>query len=418
MIAVFLLFASFVHAEYPLGKVVEFQLPVNDCWDVQHWLDSDSYGWVTANGTEISYCLDIANPEIVTFEFTPMFCVGYEGIEEYITEHIYLRIWGSIEESLHQLLVATEAIDPNYFALVNFSRLNIDTQQQEFPVVDCIIIASECSGGHYCFSWGDINELYVWPPPPLSAGWLIVNLACHRDFEGQDDLYEHSEQAGGVIKSLSDTNLYYQRWAMESSDPFAVYDSLILAGEGHYNFWDCWDHSYGSEGLEISRLSRYYLHADSLYTTITCDTDTSFEGWACDPVRHLCGYPSRPAAQVDADGTRRMINRTGDCYAVVGNDYVWQWSNPELEGTSKYTATMSDSPDERLLVSRGNHFDVYDAADGTLLGTTSNWQGTFKYVLKQPNRASEFLTIDNNRVVRIYKPTIGLTLHVLADSNS
>ena len=413
---VFLLIASSVRAEYSLGKVAEFQLPVNDCWDVQHWLDNDSYGWVTARGNQISYCLDINNPEVVTFEYIPELVPEYSEYNHHMDGHKQVRICGSVEGNPLPILVGTQV---SFFSgeetILNFSRLNVLSQEQILPSFNYILVYlwySDCSNNI------SINDSYVWPPPPLMSNWFVVHGTYRKECDGLGTDWIIDNSIGSVY-SLDESNTVYNLGFTGGSEPFAVFDSLIIAGEGHYKEYD---DMYGWHAChQTSRRYRTYFHSESVDSDTVCDENIDYEGINCPPWWEgwaICGNPVWPVAQVDADGDRHVIDRAGDCYLITDNDYVLQWSNPELDGTYKYSATMDDSPDERLLVDRYDHFDVYDASDGTLLGAMSNLQGCYKFVMKQPDRASEFVAIDSRRVVRIYKPSIGLTLHVLPNSNS
>jgi hypothetical protein len=80
------------------------------------------------------------------------------------------------------------------------------------------------------------------------------------------------------------------------------------------------------------------------------------------------------------------------------------------------SATLVLGEDEHFLVDRGNYFDIYDAENGSLIDSTSMFQGTYQYAIKLPGHLTEFVT-RQSRTIRIYKPYYNLFDLTIAREN-
>jgi hypothetical protein len=102
-------------------------------------------------------------------------------------------------------------------------------------------------------------------------------------------------------------------------------------------------------------------------------------------------------AQTDGDGTQRLIVDYHDGTRALNPDtYDTLWYVPQHIGGE--VARLAGNADERIL--HGN--EVYDASSGTFLDNMGTMLGSLRYIIRQPDRNSEFVTLDNTRTVRIY----------------
>ena len=399
-----LLVALPVYAGYRMKLVAEFELPENDCWDVQHWTSDSTYGWVTGNDDEITYCLDINEPEIVTFEvdfeFDSVFTYDFRGIK-------HVKINGADAISSPEVVVMFEYSYNNGFEVtaLGFARVSITTQQEILPQCGSLIVNWWSDDGTERSS--SIKTLYVWPPAPFRSTHILWSIGTRYTRWGMVYDYESLYPSSGAFSLLGDSASFSMNPGGINS-PFAYVDSMIIVGVGagisrRTDF-------YGN-CTQSTESQRILYRADSLFVENICQ---SYEQSCSD---QTCLYLKDVATQISADGSRRIFFSTDTCFVDSAGCFIPAWTNPEIAGWPLYTATLHDSPDERLLRKEGNMLYVFDAEDGNCLGVISGFQGSFKYILKQPNHVSEFVTYDGS-TVRIYKPADAFTLHVLPATNS
>lgn len=408
VIIVFLLFASFLHAEYPLGKVAEFQLPgahprINwvDCqkflnWDVQHWMSDSTYGWirrVPGSTSLFEYCINTDIGDVQSFvsvysAYTPL-------------------IVGSATENPVVVLVNYYCNFDDYGA--SPSLVNVTNGHRLTTYEPLEVYAGQDS---WIAALGNIN-FQVWPPPPYSDACLISGLTANTCYETAFYSAEYHYGVGFLIH-LSQVSQGIA--GCPSISPFGVYDALSFATSDYYlSHWrDDTVPDPTTSVSSIGRLGIYDMPADSHYQEIYCQSDTS-----------NCGGTRPVVAQIDRDGTRRVLH-DGQCFLInANNEYIASWYNDDLRygyhhpAYYVFSATLDTFQNEVFVKNNGNRLFLYDAATGTFIDSTSLLEGTLQYLIKLPGKQTEYVTLDDaTDIVRIYKPTIGLTLHVLADSNS
>ena len=383
-----LLWTGIAFADFPLELVQTIQLPPNVAWDVQHWMNDSTYGWACVQGDSVYYRLNLDDS-------TSAALVNVEeggGCEYGAHRVLIFRSPTHMDEPTVGVMVR-KICQPSILEYDLFAKLLLPTGETFGPVLEYL---GNFEGG--CIRSGYFVSLFPWPPPPDTAQGIFHTRVTYRDCsEGAgDDLYDWSG-GGSVISSgnagqISDIgNVYF-------GSMFARFDQAIGAFTGRYEAhlserpcmppYECdWYWSYTTyRRVQLGFAEDSILH---------CNIEPTLQPF---PVCPLLGV----AAQIDGSGTERVFLGNGECRDPVTFDLLWE--NPSAVGWPVYAVRLFDSENERILVwVNGNYFNVFDASDGTMLGTTTTILGTPQYLLKQENAISEIVTYETEtRTVRIY----------------
>jgi hypothetical protein len=365
---------SSAQATIPIILQRTLQLPPGGGWDVQHVMDANSFGWARLSGDTIRYQMwenDSVRSRTIPHCFT-------EPVA--LTGHVAVR------------LMRLAPADGRLCAMVYSTgfRRGYDDEETDYNILSIVDLASgEClhasvseAGGYRPSPWGytrstiTITQFYPWPPPPAVSThfFTAASSASHNSSpEG-----EYSYVGGFATRIMLDSTWQIIGLGPHSNvQPFSrlIQEHVILSGT-----------SYG-----VSDDNGY-----SLYSWCSIGTYDPIDSLT---VRRDLGYHIA-AAQVDADGTERMI-LSNSALDPMTFDTLWQ--NADLSYGTKYTARLPGSPNERILVSSAQAFLIYNASDGSYIGRTSVYNGTLQGLIKHADRATEIVTFDSNTsLVRIY----------------
>lgn len=392
IVALTLLFlVSTAQAVVPFRLVTEIQLPARTIqWDVQHFEDSTSFGWValTEGAPVIGY--DEEGDEFVEVSAQDTFWFKSDLNSELDYMMFSRQGFNHLEYPLHwaelTLLRWPDHDEPVAVALAtHYSdktiRLYFLDLAEDTILASQILFTTPPGSGWPNNSYWYMNRLLsAWPNLPSTTDWLINSTNLRVTEYGSGDDYVHRYYAAGElfqIPSLTRTDFgTFSHQLFERSDSL---DFAYFAGN-NFEYWGCdWCPEFDrrfSVGIGHFSDSLVVSHVDSIET------------WG------------RVYAQEDLDGTKRILHTNGDCYDAVTGEIVF--SNPSIPDTCM-SAYARNAPGEDFLYFQAGRFQIYDGRTGEWVDSTSVIQGIPQYTLVT-NGFDQLVTYDvTQKLVRVYQ---------------
>jgi hypothetical protein len=359
------------HATIQLVLQQTIQLPPGGGMDVQHAVDDHSFAWARLDGDSIRYqlseedsvrCLPIPN------------CSDCERLHSYVNGGV--RLLRNVGAGGHVCALVHSWFTCGYYTeeLTYNSLSFIDLENG--ALVDTSVFYAGFSDEMY--GRGEsitVNQLIPWPPPPR----ISTRLLC-----SQSSQYTEEVPMEGRY-----TQLGGRTWMLWLDEPGFTSDF------GEYNYLLPFARS-DQLNLVLRGLLAADQHGDPIYSHCSLAAYSPTDEVIPDFL-HGCDTPT---AQMDADGTRRVI-AGGVALDPVTFDVLWQ--NPDFGYGGYFTARLYGSENERLLVNSNHIFAVYDAADGSFIDLTTVYWGELQYILKPASRTAEVVTFDSQTsTVRVY----------------
>lgn len=365
-------------AEIPLDLVAEIQLPDSTVdWDVQHWMDDSTFGWVATRGDSIVFSVDGLSAQSSLFEYS------YPNDLDWLFENVRIVKLYELnnQPAVMAVLKDVDSLGFSYWRWAVVFELGNDTLLRDWGRWETGIYSEDA---HF----DDLLSLQVFPRLPLESRFVawVGTRSWHTD------------------GSFYDTNgLKGKTWVWRIHDT----DTLIPIGN------DC---------NSVSFFESPPLHAltNSFYQTRLHDQDWFYHS-ATSALRYVstagvdtlrqcisfpddyCPHPS-VLAQTESDGTEQAIVSDGSCYRVSDGSLAWQLED-ELE--NYFVGRIVPHGSQEVFVLNGARFNVLDASTGTLYDSTATLLGTPRYFLQSADGIAEIVTYQqNNRTVRVYRPDI------------
>jgi hypothetical protein len=381
------LFVLPVRATIPLVEELSLQLPPCTSWDVQHGVDTNTFGYAYLRADTVYWAARVGDAEqFLKLPPDSFYCHRFPlGCESGYVDHD-ISPWG-IRLLRHPLapqhlwaIVQTNAFfrDDDYTWNYHYLLLYDLTIGQMADFISFDGGASIDGRWNRC---SNLNDFTLWPSPPLVSTRLVISQYYSWSYDWHAGCAARSEY-GRIIESDLTSSPFTIREVCQGTQA-RVFGSNYIERYAIMNYTYQWNNCDNIDTWHWMRTVR----------TLSPPTDTS-------DVSSDSNYVVL-WTQTDGDGTQRIIIdyywRSGGTIALNPDNGDTLWHMTEAIGGE--AARFAGSADERIL--HGNA--VYDASNGTYLDKTSSIRGSLRYVLRLPNRKSEFVTYeDGAHAVRIY----------------
>jgi hypothetical protein len=376
LIAILALVVVPVRATIPLVEELSLQLPPCTAWDVQHWMDTNTFGYAYLRADTVYWAAHVGDTE-QAFVIPDSF---YNPHGEFGSPtHEWIRILRHPRAGDRPCILLTSsawtvyAPDDYYFVSLYDILANTNLGVQQF-----LKWTTDYNLQRRC----EIRDLTLWPPPPTTATRFLFSHYVIDDYDwnvGHRGLDEY----GSIMQSdlTRDTFALQTVCSGTSAKVFAAVSNHRFAIMD-YHYWEYQDY-YGTTARWSRIVKSFYppaqisdINSDSIYYAL----------WA----------------QTDGNGMQRIIVDYGiwwrsSTIAINPDNGDTLWRTNQIIGGD--VARIAGSADERIL--HGNA--VYDAANGAYLDNMGSMLGSLKYIIRQPNSNSDFVTYeDASRTVRVY----------------
>ena len=390
-------------AEVPLVLEETIVLPATTAtYDVQHWFSDSTIGYVCATGHTLYYVKNIGEP-VDTLILPSNF-----GIEQ-LRNIACLR---SISAPDHAIV----ALVTEYTDWLGLWRIDLATGAISNYVDIGLNDFDNCGYNIPCFET-EVFSVAAFPALPEFSAMLTFVKRVHMNVEytAGDNL---TDIMSGVAMAVNVTNnpitVIAQTDAYGISDLNYPGDTLNLAVWGRYHYYHAGWSEQDPDYFEDSTLHQEWL--------------TSFRVPGIQPENLAICNDVLPCelrdiiVQKDANGLRRIISRSGAAFAWP--DFFLLWQRSSFSWQLMFAAPTPNSADERIFdySLASPRFLLYDAADGSLLDSTSAFVGTPEKVLQLVDGSREIVTRSGS-TIRIYGFLPGadwprrLTIRALAGAN-
>lgn len=343
-------------AYFPLDLVQTIQLPANTAWDVQHWMSDSTYGWACVSGTTVHWVTELGTAmQNFNLPLNAQYNLPYTSVS-----HIRLLHTSAGGNSPLVVVVAVMEESPEITSLfLNVYNLSSHAVLQELELASDVHFPDEDQNTQ-------VSDLVIWPPPPASG--QITWRTSYTSF------YDHN---GTCMYTDRRTDRVHVR-------PFAVFDRQSFASGEYHLSW--------REESDPPPCPPWFWTMTQRISVDSLGLNLCINGQPCNDSAAVI-------AQVDANGTRRVIIPGG--YAFDAIMFTQLWHNPTP--TFLFSAKLSGSADERLLSydTTSHGMDVFEAAGGTFMSETDPILGSPICTLKHPAGPDEVVTLDGT-TVRIY----------------
>jgi hypothetical protein len=376
---ILLLIVSTAQAVVPFRLVTEIQLPARTIqWDVQHFEDSTSFGWVAITEGEVIEDEEgeMISPAIDTiwFKANTAHAIGFMPVSRLMFSYGYSSLrWA--EPSLLRI----DGLDGPALVAKMYHSINMAVRLYFFDLSgDSVLISRTLEIEE--FDNYTLRSIDVWPQLPGASQWVLAAGLRNYTNEGSGCDVD-TDLAQGLAVALPSYN--YTGIGCFSLDLFDRTDSLAFArwgGIGRY--------IYGCEDVDNYFENNYVL--GSIYR------DGSFV------LSDIAVFESRGKGveQEDFDGTQRLLHSTGDCYNAESGEVVF--NNPAIND-SIMSAYIRNAPGEDFLYFQAGRFQVYDGRTGEWVDSTSVIQGIPQYTLVTSG-LDQLVTYDaTQKLVRVYQ---------------
>jgi hypothetical protein len=412
-VAVLVLVAFSAQAEIQMILKQSLFIPPCQSWDVQHWMDEDSYGyaylsrdtvyWAARIGDDLGFY--VLPPDSVYFQFPPG-RYDYQYVSQKSVKLLHLLLSPNNPCALVSGELAY-GYDDEFAPLSCSKHIFTAINLSENDILSLAAIVGSASS-FYPQDWEENTRLYsfvLWPPPPQYS----TSIMFIRGTEG----YETA--MGGYSRYWGEGHVFYSDLTNGIFNPFRVCNGTTIqhfmdsASQQAVIFYYTYQHEYDSGEPPPDDDVYTERREIKLFGPSTSDTTTHII-----PLRSVL-------AQCDQSETRRLIvNFGGSTCALnpISFDTLWFVSQHIADEIARF----KNSPDERILRRNGAAFDVYSASDGSFLDRTSALTGALQYIIRHPNRESDFVTLENaTRTVRIYTTALApkdLTCYYSSDNHA
>ncbi len=374
--AIFALLAtiSVTRGEIVLVEETQINIPTA-VFDVQHWVDEDSWGYAFASADTIAYLPSVP------------------GIAQTIA------LGDSVEILKLKLIRLGPGIDN--LGILAWWRSDVAPYGNHWHYVGIVHLASGTISGGYDvgydldIGWWRVTtgviSLVAWPPPPAVARWAVSGSRV-LDVIWEMQRHEQFMTGGGRTSNIVDGVLVPQSEGATGYfvQPFADFESLRIVSSGYYDNF-CYS----------SNCSFHYFRAEMCTTPgglySFCNSDPYCHSGFCRAVSLW-------------NGERYVVTADGELFDAETFELIWS-GNFESNSSGLLTARLDGSFDDRILMwnSSSHVFSVHRALPFHFLGTTSAVIGNFVDVLKSETRHDRIVTYDGT-TVRIYRPEYDIAI--------
>jgi hypothetical protein len=367
LIAILTLTVLPARATIPLVLEQTLQLPPCTSWDVQHWMDTNTFGYAYLRADTVYWAARVGDAE-QAFEIPDSV---YDPNMYENPDHIGVRVMRHSSTNGEPCVLVTSSAarhDPDWTYFV--AAFDVMTYQ--------LLRRSELPALHNEYGGADeyvLRDLTLWPPPPLFSTYLLVVWWDNYYYDRTGHTWSGERGQVWNLPLSSSANREYicdgatiKPFANVNLPRFIVYNFLWDNDQSHFYPYD------------IVHTERHELR--TLFGTTTL-VDTNLNTvWT----------------QTDGDGTQRLIVDYRDGTRALNPDtYDTLWYVPVHIGGE--VARLAGSVDERILHGQS----VYDASNGAYLDNIGSMLGSLKNIIRLPDRNSEFVTYeDASRTVRVY----------------
>ncbi|MBL0062143.1 MAG: hypothetical protein IPP40_11855 [bacterium] len=405
---------SVSRAEIPLELIAEFQLPEGaTAWDVQHWMDDSTFGWVAVVGDTIWYSAyfdsspnwAVVPDSMIVAQISYNDCVEYEDYTIHPPEKVRIaNVEGEPPGTTVVLLSRIHCMSPfgdyNYEHSVTYG-FSLPRSEMITTSVDVQTFA-----GDICYHGGETQTTYdqfdFWPRPPETSQWIIASGTTETwcDPTGTDG---DSRYSSGFLFGLATGSAIHL--GMHPVIPDWTGLEFNCVGLRHR------DWVYYSEGQpwEMSFAAHSQFHdivaGDTMFAYALCLEDTVYSGWDMFDIMqnsHCLDEMTTVARNASGDPFAMFSGPflQGACINTHTGDILWQVNDAATQFAADVVGTLADE----FLVWRSWQFDVYDLARGQIVGRTSECAGQPVQIIERRERAPELLTFENaTRIVRAYR---------------
>lgn len=377
--AIFALLAtiSVTRGEIVLVEETQIDIP-SDVFDVQHWVDENSWGCAFASGDTITYLAQIPGIPLTlifgdSIEFLKLRLVKFDAE----SDDVGILAWWTNDQALYG------EDHWHYVGIIDLSSGQITEAQY---------VGYDDNGGWW---WHDtvVSSLISWPPPPAPTQWVVWGSYL------QDVIWEmhrHDQWMGGNTRAGNVVDRGFVAFSEAGYgyyvQPYVDFESLSMVTSGYFDSFCFGDECSGN-----------YSHYRAGMTTtdggghLFCDSTVDCHSGFCRAVSLW-------------NGERYVVTADGELFDAETFALIWS-GNFESNSSGLLTARLDGSFDDRILMwnSSSHVFSVYRALPFHFLGTTSAVIGNFESVLKSETRLDRIVTYDGT-TVRICRPEYDIAI--------
>lgn len=380
--------ALLARAEIPLELIAEFELPPGTgAWDVQHWMDDSTFGWVAAVGREeIQYETRLGGG-VETVSFGDTLCnETYDDNFEFDVVRAVAIVKGAVDSARF----AVEGEISNGFWMETYPVIVIWDGNNERCRGSLVPSCDFLPG-----NWRSLG-LYSWPPPPAVSTHLVSAIEWDYFCDGTGaDPHEFGGRA--QVMDLDSLRSVYIRPAKGVKHFFGLDFEFGSVGQKRLTIYDDtppYDHDILINLRTIATLGPDGLDMDTLcYERFDVDPDSEFMS--------TCEWTSTTLCAVDRYGNKKIV-AGGNCFDGDSHELLWGIDGFE----ANHVVCRGAAEGQVLLRQFGNRFTIHALEDGRIIDESQDVIGDVVRVLDTGECPNEIISEQREgsiTTIRVYK---------------
>lgn len=379
-------------AVIPLELVAEFQLPDSTVdWDVQHWMDDSTFGWVAVRHDSIFFATELGGQVLTQPVLTDGICDG----TVFPTHDIAICCVAS--DPPIQTVITMNRVMDGCIEIGQFDRFAVHDLTHGVLLGNYLDVDSEREDG----AWGYVSEahqgLMIVPAPPVISAEMILVRSGEYDNPHHDPMHTWfgasrvaSFPALPYAQFIGDNVRHVSNYLSPNSNESAMSSSYAMIQDWYS---DCDSGEDCDTAWSVASLS--FRGRDFPSAEICNDLQSEYSCRAS-PITALRGL----------QGARYvLLNNSGELYDAATGILVWQ--NNSCAGAA-FAVKLPGIPVDLIAIQIDERIDLHRLSDGALVEFTSPL-GVIHHTLTSADGSSELVTTDGS-IYRFPELTIQTTI--------